>query len=129
MFGKHFDVYAENANQLLIVAQIEHIRGVQNIDDILSVEGLDAIMVGPYDLSGSLDLTAQFDHPQFLQVMDKIHLKAKEHKIPMGLHLVQPDRGGLEAKIAEGYQFIAYGIDAVFLYRAAKRPEADVVLK
>lgn len=123
LFGKHFEDYIENAEQLLIVAQIEHIRGVETLDDILSVEGLDAIMVGPYDLSGSLDLTAQFDHPRFLEVMDTIRLKANEYNIPMGLHVVQPDKDVLESRIAEGYQFIAYGMDAVFLYCSAERPE------
>lgn len=122
MFGKHFDGYLKNSKDILFVAQIEHIRAVQNLDDILSVKELDAIMVGPYDLSGSMDLTAQFEHPDFLHVMDTIFHKAKKRNIPMGLHIVQPDREILKSKIVEGYQFIAYGIDAVFLYRSAEQP-------
>ena len=123
LYGKNFATYVEEESKdIIIIAQIEHIRAVQNLDSILSVNGLDAIMVGPYDLSGSMDLTARFDHPDFLQVMDTIFQKAKEHSVPMGLHVVQPDVDLLKSKIAEGYQFIAYGIDAVFLYNAAERP-------
>jgi len=124
MFGKHFDAYFKSADEIFFVAMIEHIRAVRNLDEILSVKGLDAIMVGPYDLSGSMDLTGQFEHPQFLKIMDNISQKAKAHKIPMGLHIVQPDKNHLELKIAEGYQFIAYGIDAVFLYHSAENPMA-----
>lgn len=122
MFGKHFDAYLKSSAALLLVAQLEHIRAVQNLDEILSVEGLDAIMVGPYDLSGSMDLIGQFENPKFLKVMDTIFCKAKKNNIPMGLHVVQPDRGVLESKVIDGYQFIAYGIDAVFLYQSAEKP-------
>lgn len=122
-FGKDFHSYVhKNSRDIMIVAQIEHISGVHNLDGILSVDELDAIIVGPYDLSGSMDLTARFDHPDFLQVMDTIFHKARKHGLPMGLHIVQPNKEVLESKIAEGYQFIAYGIDAVFLYRSAERP-------
>jgi len=121
-FGENFEPYFKQANQVTIVAQIEDIRAVNNLDAILSVKGLDAVMVGPYDLSGSMNLTGQFDHPDFVQVMEDISARANAHKIPMGLHIVQPDRDLLEQKIDQGYQFIAYGIDALFLYRAAQNP-------
>ena len=122
MFGKDFKKYLMDSDQLLLVAQIEHIRAVENLDSIMSVNGLDAVMVGPYDLSGSMDLTGQFEHHQFLQIMKTILKKARTHNVPMGLHIVQPDKAVLESKIAEGYQFIAYGTDAVFLYHSAQRP-------
>ena len=123
LFGKNFTSYVkDDSKNVIIVAQIEHIHAVDNLDAILSVDGLDAILVGPYDLSGSMNLTAQFDHPDFLKTMDTIFQKAKEHGIPMGLHIVQPDQDSLKSTITEGYQFIAYGIDAVFLYNSAENP-------
>ncbi len=51
-----------------------------------------------------------------------IELKAREHGVALGYHVVQPDEKALNAKIAEGYSFLAYGIDAVFLTRAAANP-------
>jgi len=126
LFGKTFNQSVpESSNDLVIIAQIEHIRAVEALDEILSVKGLDGIIVGPYDLSASIQLTAQFDHPDFISVIEKIEGKAKQYRIPMGIHIVQPDPESLQKKIKEGYQFIAYGIDAVFLYRAAECPLKD----
>lgn len=123
MFGENFDEYVKKfSSKVLIVAQIEHINAIANLDDILSVNDLDAIMVGPYDLSGSMGITGQFDHPDFIRTLNDIFQKARHHAIPMGLHIVQPDKELLENKIKQGYQFMAYGIDAVFLYNAAPNP-------
>lgn len=123
VFGKNFDDYmAQRAPEIFLVAQIEHIRAVENLDAILAHPRLDAIMVGPYDLSGSMGLTAQFEHPDFKAVMERIHTACKRHKALMGLHIVQPDPAELERQIAAGSRFIAYGIDSVFLWRGAERP-------
>ena len=110
------------APELFFVAQIEHIRAVENLDAILSHPRLDAIMVGPYDLSGSMGLTGQFDHPDFKAALERIHAACKRHRPLMGLHIVQPDPAELQRQIAAGSRFIAYGIDAVFLWRGAERP-------
>jgi 2-dehydro-3-deoxyglucarate aldolase len=125
-FGKDLDSYIKDSEGLLIVAQIEHILAVNNLDDILQVKGLDAIMVGPYDLSCSMKITGKFHHARFIQAMNTIFSKAREYKIPMGTHLVQPDIKLLESKIAEGYQFIAYGVDTVFLCHAAELPQSAI---
>jgi len=124
LFGKNFSGYVKNINdEIILVAQIEHINAVNNMDKILGKNLIDAVIVGPYDLSGSMNLTAQFDHPQFLQAMEQIRLKTKEYNVPMGLHIVQPDQSALQQKIAEGYQFIAYSIDSVFMYNAFEAPK------
>lgn len=123
VFGKAFDAYRhERAPQLFLVAQIEHIRAVDNLDAILTHPRLDAIMVGPYDLSGSMGLTAQFDHPDFKAVMARIQAACQKHKARMGLHIVQPDPEELARQVAAGSRFIAYGIDSVFLWQGAQRP-------
>jgi 2-dehydro-3-deoxyglucarate aldolase len=123
LFGKNFDEYSEKiAQNVILIAQIEHLRAVEALDEILSVAGLDGIIVGPYDLSASMGLTAQFEHEDFLDAMYKIQEKTSEYKIPMGLHIVQPNPIELQQKIDEGYQFIAYSIDAVFLYNVSQSP-------
>lgn len=124
-FGSQFDDYMTGvAKDVFLVAQIEHIRAVENLDAILTHPRLDAIMVGPYDLSGSMGLTAQFDHPDFAAAMERIHAACRKHKATMGLHIVQPDPAALAARIAEGCRFIAYGIDSVFLWQSAARPHS-----
>lgn len=122
-FGMDFDGYmAGTAREIFLVAQIEHIRAVGRLDEILSHPRLDAIMVGPYDLSGSMGLTGQFDHPDFRRAMEEIAEACRRNGARMGMHVVQPDEDELARRIAEGARFIAYGIDAVFLWRAARRP-------
>ena len=123
VFGKCFDAYRESiAPNIFICAQIEHIRALQELDQILSHPRLDAIMVGPYDLSGSMGLTAQFDHPQFVEALETIQKACNAHHVPMGIHIVQPDPNELKRQIAKGVRFIAYGIDTVFLWKSAERP-------
>jgi len=123
LFGKAFETHQEESlKNTLIVAQIEHIRAVENLDGILQVEGLDAVMVGPYDLSGSMGITGQFEDRRFVDILKKISQKANSHNCPMGLHVVKPVLSDLEKAVREGYQFIAYGIDAVFLWNSAVRP-------
>jgi len=129
MFGKNFKSYFEKEDNPIIVAQIEHKRAVDNIDSILSVKGLDAIMVGPYDLSGSMNMTGEFDHPDFVKVLKIIFDKAMHYNIAMGLHIVEPQKQQLKDKIEEGYQFIAYGTDAVFLYNSSENPEMEKQVK
>ncbi len=125
VFGKKFDEYrASRAPEIFLVAQIEHIRAVENLEAILAHPRLDAIMVGPYDLSGSMGLTGQFDHPDFKTAMARIAQGCAKAGARMGLHIVQPDPAELERQIAAGSRFIAYGIDSVFLWRAAERPNS-----
>ena len=122
LFGRHFEAYSKEAQQPLIVAQIEHVRAVLNLKDILRVPGLDAIMIGPYDLSASLGLTAQFEHPDFKSQLELIKTAAGEAKIPAGVHVVEPSSQALNGAVANGFRFIAYSIDAVFLEKASRAP-------
>ena len=122
LFGKDFDEYTEEAQRPLLVAMIEHIKSLDNLDDILKVEGLDAILIGPYDLSASMGLTAKFEEKSFLDAMLKIKNKANEAKISCGIHIVDPSKTELKQKINDGYRFIAYSIDAVFLNKIIRNP-------
>jgi 2-dehydro-3-deoxyglucarate aldolase len=125
LFGKHFDAYREEAQTPLLVAMIEHIRAVESLEEILSVEGLDAILIGPYDLSASMGLTARFDMPEFISAMDRIRTLCSQHRIPCGVHVVMPDADALKLRIQEGYRFIAYSIDAVFLNTSTIAPKVS----
>ncbi len=115
LYGKYFDTYREEAQAPLLVAMIEHHRAVEELDAILDVEGLDAILIGPYDLSASMGLTAQFDHPHFYATMQKIKALSLAKSIPVGVHVVPPSKGQLRQRLSEGYRFIAYSIDVVML--------------
>jgi 2-dehydro-3-deoxyglucarate aldolase len=125
LFGKHFDAYREEAQAPLLVAMIEHIRAVENLDSILQVEGLDAVLIGPYDLSASMGMAAQFGERAFGEALQRIRTLSQQHHVPSGIHVVHPDPAALKTRLEEGYRFIAYSIDAVFLIAAAERPMTD----
>jgi 2-dehydro-3-deoxyglucarate aldolase len=119
LFGGLFKNYVEEAQSPLLVALIETKKGVKNIDEILDVEGLDAIMIGPYDLSASLGKTADFQSKEFLDALEKISNSANSKKIPYGIHIVEPSMTELEQRIKEGYKFLAYSMDSVMLRESA----------
>ena len=113
LFGKNFDKYVEEAQQPIVIAMIENMNAVNELDNILKVEGLDAILIGPYDLSASLNLTAKFNEQEFLDVIQTIKAKADKENISCGIHVVEPNKTELIKKIDEGYRFIPYSIDSV----------------
>lgn len=122
LFGKHFKNYSIEAQSPLLVAMIEDIRAVANLEEILVVEGLDAILIGPYDLSASMGITGEFESPEFLSCIKRIHELCKAHNIPSGVHIVSPDPFMLSQRINEGYRFIAYSLDSVFLTNNSVNP-------
>ena len=123
LFGKNFNEYIKEAKQPLLIAMIEHIDAINELDDILKVDGLDAILIGPYDLSTSMNLTAQFDHPEFAKAIRDIKSKSESANIPCGIHVVSPSVDDLKEKIDDNYRFIAYSIDSVILTNFLRKPE------
>jgi 2-dehydro-3-deoxyglucarate aldolase len=122
LFGKYFDDYSLESQQPLIIAMIENINAIKDLPNILQVKGLDAILIGPYDLSASMGITGNFDKPEFEATMQQIHELCSKYNIPSGIHLVSPDPELLSKRISEGYRFIAYSIDTVFMNYASKMP-------
>lgn len=120
LFGKYFNDYSTEAQAPLLVAMIEHHRAMPELDSILAVDGLDAVLIGPYDLSASMGLTAEFDHPDFLAIMERVRKVAAEKGIPVGVHVVDPSPKQLNQRLGDGYQFLAYSIDAVMLNNVAR---------
>jgi len=108
-----------------VVAMLESVSAMNSIEDILEVEGLDAVMIGPYDLSASLGITGEFLDDRFKNAMDTIKRACVKAGTPYGLHVVHPSVQELSQRVAEGYQFIAYSIDAVFLHESSRIPDTS----
>lgn len=103
------------AEETIVIAQIEHFRGAEQIDDILAVDGIDGFIVGPYDLSGSLGHPGDLAHPDVEACLQHVADRMRRNDKPGGLHVVSPDSNLLRSRIAEGYRFMAFGDDMVFL--------------
>ena len=124
LFGQHFDQYRAEAQAPLLIAMIEHIHAVQSLEAILQVRGLDAILVGPYDLSASLGITGQSADPRFISALEMVRAVTTKHRVPCGVHIVAADPKELQQRQEQGYRFIAYSLDAVFLRESAACPTA-----
>ena len=68
-----------------------------------------------------MSLPGQFDHPKFLNIMEKIRLVAADLGVPGGEHIVEPDPQELHKSIRAGNRFIAYGLDTRMLDSTARR--------
>ena len=109
-FGQDFDDYfAHSHEQLVTVIQIETQEAVDNIDDLAAVEGVDALFIGPLDLSVNLGIPQQFDHPRFLEARSKVAEAARKAGKAAGILLLNPDQ--VEEIVQAGFTFVALGSD------------------
>lgn len=110
--------YVTTANQeVMLCVQIETQRGIENIDDILSVEGVDAALVGPADLSLSMGILYQYEHPKFAAAMQKIADSAKSHGVIAGMLATDDAR----KRINQGFTMINISADFMLLREATKK--------
>jgi len=111
-YGVEFHEYMNwQQDNTVVIVQIEHIKAVRKVRDILNVDGVDGFIIGPYDLSGSMGIPGQFDHPDFLKAIKTITKAAKELQKPGGIHVVEPNPEELSNAIDQGHNFIAYSVD------------------
>lgn len=115
-YGESFDEYLKWCEKsLTIIVQIEHVEAVHNLEEIAQVEGIDAMMIGPYDLSASMNKPGQFDDPAVRKELDMFKRTCQALEVNMGLHIVPLDDWRLEEAVSDGYTFIAFGTDFQFL--------------
>ncbi len=115
-YGTGFDIYKKWVSEdLVVIAQIEHIDGINNLEEIISVDGIDGTIIGPYDLSGSMGMPGEFDKPVVKEALKRYIDICQKYKFPMGFHVVNTDPAKIQEKIDEGYRFIAYGTDFLFM--------------
>lgn len=105
----------------LVIVQIEHIDAVNNLKEIINVDGVDAFIVGPYDLSCSMGIPGEFTHPSFIKIMDKIIEISRQVNAVSGIHVVEPDIVKMKQAVAAGHKFIAYSVDIRMLDIAARQ--------
>ena len=111
--------YLEHADdQTLVIIQIEHIQAVENLDAILATPGIDTVMIGPNDLSGSMGLLGQISHPQVLATIDRIIAAGQAAGIPVGLAGCAPESA--PSWHAKGVSWLSVTGDWHVLYAAAR---------
>jgi 2-keto-3-deoxy-L-rhamnonate aldolase RhmA len=112
--------YLQKANENTFIAvQAESPQAVENINAIASVNGIDSVFVGPFDLSVSLGIPGQISHPREIEAIDKVIAACRKHQKAAGIHL--SDAAMLAEWIEKGMRFVSYSDDIAFLSDAAAK--------
>ncbi len=113
------DYYKTANDQLLIAVQIETQTAIDNMDEILSVKGIDACYVGPYDLSSSLGfgIPPDWNNPRYLEAFDRVRAAAKRHGKPAGMFA---GLDNIEWALNKGFKFNTVDDADAFLVRGAR---------
>ena len=119
-YGLKVNEYLETANErILLSVQAESEQAVKNIESIVRVQGLDAVLVGPYDLSASMGLPGQINHPDVKAAIQRVADVCKEVGMPVGIFGLTAE--AVKAYIEQGFRFIVAGVDTVMLGEAARQ--------
>jgi len=112
------DYYATANNEILVAVQIETEKALNNLDEILSVEGVDACYIGPWDLSCSLGfgVPPRWSEPRYMEAFDKVLKAAKEHGKPAGMFASIDNIGWA---VEKGFKFNTVDDDDTFLTHGA----------
>ncbi len=111
-------VYFSEANQALVIVQLEGQEAMKNLDEIMAVPGIDILFIGPYDLSQSLGVPGQTTHPAVVGQMQEIAAKAKEKKMLVGTFTDSPET--LNMWIGAGVQYLSYSVDMGIFHNACR---------
>jgi len=119
-WGADFQDYAARADaETAVIVMIETREGVENIDAILEVDGVDGVFIGPYDLSGSYGIPGQTSHPLVREACARVADACGRHDRSAGLHVVIPDDEAIRNAIDDGFNLVCLGVDVVFVRRGA----------
>ncbi len=125
LYGRRAD-YAQKAHEdLLVMVQCEHVDAVAHLKDIAAVDGIDMAFVGPNDLSGSIGLLEQLEHPELKKLKQQIEQTAREANLRLGT-ITGGGRSYAELREA-GYQFIVGPSDVGLLFGAARQAHQEML--
>ena len=120
-WGVRFDDHIQKANdETAVVVMIESKEGVANIDAILSVEGVDGVFIGPYDMTGSYGVPGKVADPLIMEARDKVLEACRRHEKAAGLHIVLPSAQAIKKALVDGFTFLCIGSDMIGLNEVAR---------
>lgn len=129
-YGMDFEKYRLWADKKsVVIVQIEHIDAINNLEEILSVEGVDGSIIGPYDLSGSLGHPGEFERKDVRDALKRYEDTCRRMGKPMGFHVVRPDSAIAAQYKKRGYSFLAVGLDTLYLAEKCSEVVSKVINK
>lgn len=110
--------YFENSKNILIILQLEGVKAIENLDEILEVEGVDILFIGPYDLSQSLGIPGQVNNPLVVEEMKKIVERARKKNKVIGAFVDTPEDLIMWRNL--GVKYLSYSVDVGIFLDACK---------
>ena len=108
----------QRANEeIAVIVQVEHIEAVKNIDAILDVPGIDGVFVGPFDMSGSMDLPGQINHPMVQEAIRQVIAACEKRDIARCIYAHTPKHA--TTYMEQGYRVIGLCTDYIMLARTS----------
>ena len=107
--------FAHGDDETGVIIQIEHRDAVAQIENLAAVKGIDGVFIGPYDLTASMGIPAQFDHPDYVRARQHVLTVCRAAGLAVGIHVVQPNPMEVKLRLDEGYQIVAYSLDITML--------------
>ena len=125
-YGFQFDEYVASANRhVAVIVQAEHKIAVENIDAIARVAGIDAVLLGPYDLSASFGKMGQINDPEVTAAIDRVVTTCKSAGIPIGSFGVTADT--IREYREQGITLLCAGVDVLFMGGGARKMRTQVL--
>jgi len=119
-YGARFDEYLASANkETTLVAQIEHIDAVRNIDGILDVPGIDAAFIGPYDLSASLNKAGRVADPDVVEAIGLVRKACEARGKPIGIFVRDTETAA--KALMGGFSLVCVGMDVTLFSKTASQ--------
>ncbi len=119
-YGLGFQEYVAHANEsTAVIVQVEHISAVENIDAIVGVPGVDAVFVGPYDLSGSMGRLGEVDHIDVLAAIEGVRFACERAGMPLGIYV--GSAAAAKPYLEKGFTLVTVGIDVMLLGQAVRQ--------
>ena len=121
-YGFDFDEYVENWNaSSTFVIQVESIQAVENIEELLAFAEVDGVMIGPYDISGSLGVPGQTSHPLVIEAAKKVIIACERFGKSCGTQVSDPTIENVEDLFQLGYSYAILGSDLFILWKWAEK--------
>ena len=121
-YGFDFSEYITQWNKSsTFIIQVESIEAVNNIEELLAFDEIDAVMVGPYDISGSLGVPGQLDHPNVLEASKKVISACEKYEKSCGTQLNDPNKENIKNLFDLGYTYAILGSDLFVLWKWAEQ--------
>jgi 2-dehydro-3-deoxyglucarate aldolase len=118
-YGVTFREYVSTANrEIAVIVQAEHVRAVEGIEAIVRVPGVDAVLLGPYDLSASLGKMGEIEHPDVVAAIGRVTDVCNAAGMPLGYFGVTA--AAVQPYAARGYTLLVAGVDTLYLANGAK---------